>query len=294
MACVRVLPWCVDVCRVAASSHRVPWPSSEHHVYVWRGSIAPAVARVSPQHRTVQPHTNAGEHISIKAGFGFRVTSGTHKLLLSAPSLAVRDEWCSALQQCVCMYQRPPRATFLPLTCAVDVAAIAGFAATRAAAALAAGTHVVSHPEAGEPDTPPSAPGSSWLWGSRKHGGQVLKFLRPALQATGVLRVRVISAEHLWPKDASGTSDPYVVVRVGKAEARTKVVKKCLSPEWNETFEFPFSRRTRFVRVDMFDHDLVGKHDFLGRCLIPVSHVTDTPCQEWYDITSVCLPGPGK
>lgn len=63
-----------------------------------------------------------------------------------------------------------------------------------------------------------------------------------------------------------------------------RVIKKSLAPEWNETFEFPFSRRIRFVRVDLFDHDMVGKHDFLGRCLIPVAHVTDTPWQEWYPV----------
>ena len=69
-----------------------------------------------------------------------------------------------------------------------------------------------------------------------------------------------------------------------RARFPLRVVKKSLAPEWNETFEFPFSRRIRFVRVDLFDHDLVGKHDFLGRCLIPVAHVTDTPWQEWYPV----------
>ena len=39
----------------------------------------------------------------------------------------------------------------------------------------------------------------------------------------------------LVPKDSNGLSDPYIVVKYGtRIMFRSKVVKKSLSPEWNE------------------------------------------------------------
>ena len=47
---------------------------------------------------------------------------------------------------------------------------------------------------------------------------------------------------------------------------KTATVMKSLSPEWDETFVLPFTRRTRFAVVECWDYDRfsTGRGDFLG------------------------------
>ena len=56
------------------------------------------------------------------------------------------------------------------------------------------------------------------------------------------LLVTVVCAKDLLPKDDNGLSDPYVVLKVGRTQCRTKVVRKSLNPTFNESFVlFAFS-----------------------------------------------------
>lgn len=68
------------------------------------------------------------------------------------------------------------------------------------------------------------------------------------------LAVTVIQAEELPALDMGGTSDPYVKVYLlpdKKKKFETKVHRKTLNPEFNETFVFkvinPFSAHTSFA-----------------------------------------------
>ncbi|KAL0431398.1 UNVERIFIED_CONTAM: protein C2-DOMAIN ABA-RELATED 5 [Sesamum radiatum] len=49
----------------------------------------------------------------------------------------------------------------------------------------------------------------------------------------GLLRINVQRGINLAKRDAT-SSDPYVIVRMGKQKLKTRVVKKNVNPEWNE------------------------------------------------------------
>jgi hypothetical protein len=84
------------------------------------------------------------------------------------------------------------------------------------------------------------------------------------------LRLTVLRARNILAADCGGTSDPYVRIHVGEAfkdSKRTKVVKKTLSPEFDETFDIQLSgsQRRAFLTLECFDHDMMGSDDPLGR-----------------------------
>jgi hypothetical protein len=84
------------------------------------------------------------------------------------------------------------------------------------------------------------------------------------------LRLTVLRARNLLAADRGGTSDPYVRIHVGEAfkeYKRTKVVKKTLSPEFDETFDIQLSgsQRRAFLTLECFDYDMIGSDDPLGR-----------------------------
>ncbi|OCH88587.1 tricalbin [Obba rivulosa] len=77
----------------------------------------------------------------------------------------------------------------------------------------------------------------------------------------GTLRVTVLDAKDLSTSDTK----PYVVLRVGDKECKTKSVSKTAAPEWNETFAFsaaPGAQPKLYAWI--FDHKTLGKDKQLG------------------------------
>ncbi|KAG2658100.1 GTPase activating protein 1-like [Panicum virgatum] len=70
----------------------------------------------------------------------------------------------------------------------------------------------------------------------------------------GLVRVRVLRGVNLAIRDLR-SSDPYVVVRIGKQRLRTKVVKKNTNPEWNEELTLSIEDPAHPVRLEVFDKD---------------------------------------
>ncbi|KAJ7624284.1 C2 domain-containing protein, partial [Mycena polygramma] len=74
----------------------------------------------------------------------------------------------------------------------------------------------------------------------------------------GVLRVTVLDAKDLWPD-----SKPYVTIRLGDQEVKTKPTHKTDTPVWNETFEFAAGIFTPKLYVWIHDHKTLRRDKLL-------------------------------
>ncbi|XP_051888171.1 rasGAP-activating-like protein 1 [Pristis pectinata] len=88
-------------------------------------------------------------------------------------------------------------------------------------------------------------------------------------QQTKVLKCHLIEARDLAPRDISGTSDPFARVVFNNKTAETATIKKTRFPHWNEVFEFELEddkpMEDMMFTVEVWDWDMVGKNDFLGK-----------------------------
>ncbi|TNN86496.1 RasGAP-activating-like protein 1 [Liparis tanakae] len=101
------------------------------------------------------------------------------------------------------------------------------------------------------------------------------------------LRCQVIEARDLAPRDISGTSDPFTRVIFNNHSAETSIIKKTRFPHWGETLELELGleelSEEGTVNVEVWDWDMVGKNDFLGKVEIPFACLHKTPLLEgWF------------
>ncbi|XP_041058974.1 rasGAP-activating-like protein 1 [Carcharodon carcharias] len=86
---------------------------------------------------------------------------------------------------------------------------------------------------------------------------------------TKALRCQLIEARDLAPRDISGTSDPFARVVFNNKTTETATIKKTRFPHWNEVFEFELEddlpTEGMTFTVEVWDWDMVGKNDFLGK-----------------------------
>lgn len=93
--------------------------------------------------------------------------------------------------------------------------------------------------------------------------------------------IHAFRANNLAARDRGGTSDPYFVLYwegdVDEDLQYKSVVKKeSLNPEWNAIIPFPWkSPQKKVLYVDVWDKDMVGQNDFLGRAMINVRDMTN-------------------
>ncbi|KAF7199872.1 rasGAP-activating-like protein 1 isoform X2 [Nothobranchius furzeri] len=101
------------------------------------------------------------------------------------------------------------------------------------------------------------------------------------------LRCQVIEARDLAPRDISGTSDPFARVLFNNHSAETSIIKKTRFPHWEETLDLELDAEElseeAMVTVEVWDWDMVGKNDFLGKVEIPFACLHKTPRLEgWF------------
>ncbi|KFK41793.1 hypothetical protein AALP_AA2G172800 [Arabis alpina] len=79
----------------------------------------------------------------------------------------------------------------------------------------------------------------------------------------GILRVRVKRGINLAVRDVC-SSDPYVVLKLGRQKLKTKVVKKNVNPKWEEDLTFTVTDPNLPLNLIVYDHDFFSKDDKMG------------------------------
>ncbi|XP_047317802.1 protein C2-DOMAIN ABA-RELATED 4-like [Impatiens glandulifera] len=79
----------------------------------------------------------------------------------------------------------------------------------------------------------------------------------------GLLRVHVQRGINLAVRDVN-SSDPYVIVRMGKQKLKTRVVKKNINPQWNEDLTLSVADPNLPVKIFVYDKDLFSLDDKMG------------------------------
>ncbi|XP_022738490.1 protein C2-DOMAIN ABA-RELATED 3-like isoform X1 [Durio zibethinus] len=98
----------------------------------------------------------------------------------------------------------------------------------------------------GSPKTPPSERSSSLMD-----------------NLLGLLRIRVKRGVNLAVRDVR-SSDPYVVVKMGRQKLKTRVIKKDVNPEWNEDLTLSITDPSVPIKLKVYDHDTFSKDDKMG------------------------------
>ncbi|XP_076126792.1 rasGAP-activating-like protein 1 [Alosa pseudoharengus] len=100
------------------------------------------------------------------------------------------------------------------------------------------------------------------------------------------VRCHVIQARDLAPRDISGTSDPFTRILYNNHRAETSIIKKTRFPHWGETLHLRLEQGEEeggCVTLEVWDWDMVGKNDFLGKVEIPLACLRRTPpLQGWF------------
>ena len=109
----------------------------------------------------------------------------------------------------------------------------------------------------------------------------------------------MLRARGILALDPNGRSDPYCILSVdGTAEQqqKTDIISATLEPQWNKAFHFsvtpphmwkpedsgPISHQ---LRLEMWDHDLLNRDDFMGMVMLPLIDIGDSKEPYWYRLT---------
>mmetsp|Transcript_20798 Transcript_20798/g.23141 ORF Transcript_20798/g.23141 Transcript_20798/m.23141 type:complete len:133 (-) Transcript_20798:170-568(-) len=90
------------------------------------------------------------------------------------------------------------------------------------------------------------------------------------MSEVGMLNIKLVEAKDLPNEDATGKSDPFVIIQVGNdyhwsKAYKSKTIDNNNAPVWNETFDIPVKEPEKdSVRFTLVDDDVLGSDDHLG------------------------------
>ncbi|KAI6691470.1 hypothetical protein NL676_028298 [Syzygium grande] len=79
----------------------------------------------------------------------------------------------------------------------------------------------------------------------------------------GLLRIHVHRGVNLAVRDVK-SSDPYIIVKLGKQKLKTRVVRKNTNPEWNEDLTLTVADPSLPVKLFVYDKDRLSFDDKMG------------------------------
>ncbi|KAH1054862.1 hypothetical protein J1N35_032927 [Gossypium stocksii] len=85
----------------------------------------------------------------------------------------------------------------------------------------------------------------------------------------GLLKVKVVKGINLAIRDMM-TSDPYVVLTLGKQTIQTAVIKSNLNPVWNEELMLSVPQNFGPVKLQVYDYDTFSADDIMGEAEIDI------------------------
>ncbi|MCO5601153.1 hypothetical protein L7F22_055272 [Adiantum nelumboides] len=91
----------------------------------------------------------------------------------------------------------------------------------------------------------------------------------------GILKVRVIQGTDLVVRDVY-SSDPYVKLRIGDHQVKTRVIPNNLNPRWNEELTLATSNPPQPLRIFVYDKDTFSADDKMGEAQIDLNPLIST------------------
>ncbi|XP_059450751.1 protein C2-DOMAIN ABA-RELATED 4-like [Corylus avellana] len=79
----------------------------------------------------------------------------------------------------------------------------------------------------------------------------------------GLLRIHVQKGVNLAIRDVR-SSDPYVIIKMGRQKLKTRVVKKNINPEWNEDLTLSIADPSVPIKLFVYDKDTFSLDDKMG------------------------------